>query len=101
LRAGTVPVYYGAPNIKEFDPAYGTNHTSIIRVEDFATVKELAEFLIDLAKDEERYNQYLAWKTMPPTPRFEELVHRSMDQPFIPCKLCEAVAYMKTRKIKH
>lgn len=85
----------------EFDPAYGTNQTSVIKVTDFPTTKELADFLKELAVDEERYNKYLAWKFQPPTQRFQDLTSRSMDHEFTACSLCQTVAKVKQKGNKH
>eukprot|EP01102_Stenamoeba_stenopodia_P000766 TRINITY_DN10718_c0_g1_i1.p1 TRINITY_DN10718_c0_g1~~TRINITY_DN10718_c0_g1_i1.p1 ORF type:complete len:549 (+),score=163.66 TRINITY_DN10718_c0_g1_i1:156-1802(+) len=58
LRAGTVPIYMGAPNVDTFVPP-----NSIIKVDDFKSPKELADYLMELDKDDEKYNKYLEWKT--------------------------------------
>lgn len=57
LHIGSVPVYFGAPNVREWLP----NHEqSAIHVEDFASAKHLAEFLQNLSEDE--YMTYLKHK---------------------------------------
>jgi len=58
FRAGTLPVYMGAPNVDDFCPS---NH-SIIKVTDFKSPAHLAEYLLFLDKHEEEYNKYFAWK---------------------------------------
>eukprot|EP01133_Synstelium_polycarpum_P007414 gene7414-8673_t len=58
--AGTVPVYMGAPNIDEYAP-----ENSMIKTSDFASPKELADYLNKLMNDEVAYNRYLEWKTKP------------------------------------
>ena len=60
LQAGTIPVYYGAPNVKDHVP----NH-SLIHVDDFPTEKELVEHLIEVSKNRTLYESYHAWRTQP------------------------------------
>ncbi|KAG4067795.1 hypothetical protein HA402_010481 [Bradysia odoriphaga] len=54
LIVGSVPVYFGAPNIKTWLP----NNKSAILI-DFKTPKELAEFLLNLNENDIEYNTYL------------------------------------------
>jgi len=108
LYTGTVPVYIGAPNIHEFDPLYepGPNGEvvpdwkpkSIIRVTDFKNAEELANFLKDLANDEERYNSYLAWKNVPPSPYFQKMINYTLDNDITSCRVCHYVADERERK---
>jgi hypothetical protein len=61
LIFGSVPIYLGAPNVEEFVPG----DRCYINVNAFHSVKELAEYLLHLASDERRYDEYLKWKTRP------------------------------------
>lgn len=58
-QGGAVPVVLGPPpsDYKAVAPP-----NSFIHVDDFWSVKDLAEFLQELAKDEKRYGQYFTWK---------------------------------------
>jgi len=58
LVEGSVPVYYGAPNIDEFSP----DEHSYIDVSKFQNAKELAEYLKFLDKNDTEYEKYLNWK---------------------------------------
>src|SRR6185369_8107970 len=66
LVAGTVPVYLGAPNVDEYLHA----DRCIINVADYASAAELSKHLIALAKNREKYREYLAWKNAPLRPSF-------------------------------
>ena len=65
LEAGTVPVYMGAPNVKDHAP-----NRSVIVMDDFATTEELAEYLYKVANDKELYESYHKWRTEPLPPHF-------------------------------
>jgi hypothetical protein len=66
LVAGCIPVYRGAPNIDEFGPG---DHC-FINAADFKSPKELAEYLLHVAKTPAEYDAYFAWKTRPLRPEF-------------------------------
>ena len=70
LVAGSVPVYLGAPNVRELAPADGC----FIDATDFAGPDALAAYLNDLASDDAAYARYLDWKTRGLSPRFLSLV---------------------------
>eukprot|EP00741_Cyanophora_paradoxa_P024470 tig00022075_g23627.t1 len=59
LTAGTVPIYMGSPNIRDYMP----DHKAVILVDDFPSVKELAEYLKYLDKNDTAYEEHLAWKS--------------------------------------
>jgi alpha-1,3-fucosyltransferase len=58
LRFELVPVVLGGGNYSADAPPH-----SVINARDFSSPKDLADFLIKLAADEERYQSYFAWKT--------------------------------------
>jgi hypothetical protein len=60
FEAGAVPVYFGAPNVKDHVPPH-----SIISVSDFASTKDLAMYLQKVANDKELYQEYQKWRTEP------------------------------------
>ena len=60
LETGSIPVYMGTDKIDEFLP--GNLKNSIIRVSDFNSPKELAEYLNYLSNNETAFNEYLKWK---------------------------------------
>lgn len=58
LYIGSVPVYLGSDAARDFMP---TNY-SIIMVEDFKSPKHLAQYLLELNKNDTLYNEYLRHK---------------------------------------
>ena len=60
LTTGSVPVFMGTDKIDQFLP--GNLKNSIIKVSDFNSPKELAEYLEFLSNNETAYNKYLEWK---------------------------------------
>ncbi|MCP4404616.1 MAG: alpha-1,3-fucosyltransferase [bacterium] len=90
LVAGSVPVYLGAPNIKEYMPG---KHC-FINVSDFSRPKELAEYLLKLDKNDAEYQQYLAWKRQPYKPSFLTMLERGKEHPFV--QLCQKIQTIRT-----
>lgn len=78
LLAGSVPVYYGAPNVD----AYAPGDNSFIDASKY-TPRELAELLASLSADEDERRKYLAWRTMPLRPAFLELVAEVAEDRFL------------------
>lgn len=66
LASGTLPVYFGAPNIKEHIPP-----NSIVVVDNFDTVEDLAQHLVTLTMDRRLYESYHAWRYQPIEPSFK------------------------------
>ena len=61
LIVGSVPVYLGAPNIRDFAPG----EKCYIDAADFDSPKALADFLLGLDRDDAAYGEYLEWKQRP------------------------------------
>ncbi|NWI18364.1 FUT5 fucosyltransferase, partial [Crypturellus soui] len=59
LSAGTVPVVLGPSreNYERFLPP-----DAFIHIDDFGSARELAQFLLALSEDAERYERYFAWR---------------------------------------
>ena len=57
LNLSVIPVVYGGANYSHFLPS-----KSYINVKDFKTVRDLAEYLLQLARDSEKYLEYFKWK---------------------------------------
>ena len=85
LVAGCVPVYRGAPNVEEFAPG---DHCYINAV-DFASARELAEYLLHLAKNPAEYQAYFAWKERPLREGFLKKVEIAEKDPLH--RLCEQI----------
>eukprot|EP01116_Phalansterium_solitarium_P000552 TRINITY_DN1036_c0_g2_i2.p1 TRINITY_DN1036_c0_g2~~TRINITY_DN1036_c0_g2_i2.p1 ORF type:complete len:371 (-),score=51.36 TRINITY_DN1036_c0_g2_i2:231-1343(-) len=81
LPVNTVTVYFGAPNYRDFEPGVH----SVIFVEDFASIRELATYLLFLEARPELYAEYHHWRSQPLKPAFEQL----MGQKPIWCGLCD------------
>lgn len=75
----------GARNVYRFAPA----NDSFIDVADFASPQALAEHLIAVANDAERYAALHQWRRRPIEARFVALAHESMNS--VACRVCEMV----------
>ena len=60
LESGTLPVYYGAPNVKDHAPP-----NSIISWHDFNDTTKLGEYLREVAENRTLYESYHAWRSEP------------------------------------
>ncbi|RUS27500.1 hypothetical protein BC938DRAFT_483152 [Jimgerdemannia flammicorona] len=86
FEAGTVPVYMGTDTIDKFIPS---DH-STIKVSDYKSPKELADYLIYLSEHKDEYEAYLAWKSEPMPAHLREISdNSSVDNK---CRLCGVVA---------
>ena len=82
LIAGSVPVYLGAPNIRDFAP--GEN--CYIDASDWDDPESLARHLLDVSGDEALYQSYFEWKKKPFPPKFRELLEVKKVHHFV--RLC-------------
>ena len=60
FEAGTIPIYFGSPNVKEHVP-----HHSIVHVDDYNTTHDLVLHLIEISQNRTLYESYHAWRTQP------------------------------------
>ena len=58
--AGVLPVYFGAPNIKDHVPEH-----SIVNVADYDTVADLANHLKEILENKDLYDSYHEWRYKP------------------------------------
>lgn len=60
MEAGTLPVYFGAPNVLEHVPKH-----SIIHIDEFADTPSLFRYLEQVASNHTLYDSYHAWRQLP------------------------------------
>lgn len=65
LESGTLPIYYGAPNVKEHAPPH-----SVISVQDFNTTQALVDYLNNVMNNRTLYESYHEWRSKPLPPSF-------------------------------
>jgi glycosyl transferase family 10 (putative fucosyltransferase) len=85
LVMGSVPVYLGAPNVERFAPS----PDCYIDVRDFAGPEALAEYLLELDRDDDAYQRYFDWKQRPFRPEFQALIDIQRTDPVV--RLCDLV----------
>lgn len=95
MRAGTVPVVLGAPNIERFDPLYNTDSTkkSYIHANQFKP-KDLAIHLKNLMNNRTAYEELLEWKSSGIGDEFRWFLNQRYSHEGA-CNMCKAVAYIK------
>lgn len=85
--AGSIPIYFGAPNVDELIP-FSNKSKSFIRSSDFADMKALADYLQLVATDQGLYNSYFQWKKEKKLQQsFVDLFSNCSTTAF--CRLCE------------
>eukprot|EP01137_Pigoraptor_chileana_P011932 Opistho-2@63579 len=86
LFSGAVPIYMGAPDIHLHVPG----PKSVIRTADFPGPKELAEYLMELDKDDAKYAEYFKWDRA----HTQNFVDKYCATPFY-CRMCKLVRERK------
>lgn len=85
LLAGSVPIYMGAPNVRDYIP-----HTScLVNTHDFASPAELARYIRQCYEDEDEYMKHHAWRQKPWNEDFVRKVGIQDDNPFV--RLCRVL----------
>lgn len=77
LWVGSVPVYYGAPNVADFAPADGC----YIDASKFPDPRDLAAYLKWLDETPAEYDRFFAWKNWPLKSRFLALANQEQIAP--------------------
>lgn len=85
LDSGSVPIYFGAPNVWDFVPPY-----SIIDGSKFSSLEELASYIKRLADDPVAYGEYHAWRRCRALGNYRRTRAASLDT--LPCRVCDAVS---------
>ncbi|OWM67468.1 alpha-(1,4)-fucosyltransferase [Punica granatum] len=93
LDSGSVPIYFGAPNVADFVPPH-----SIINGNKFSSMEELANYVIALSNDPVAYAEYHAWRRCGVMGNYGNARAASLDT--LPCRLCEAVSRKGGRSAK-
>lgn len=78
LILGSVPVYFGAPNIEDFSP--GEN--SYIDVRNYHSIKNLAKDIKRYCNDKSLYSSLLDWKNHPLKMSLKNLIEAQKVHPF-------------------
>ena len=88
LEAGVIPVYYGAPNVKERVPEH-----SVVRVQDFDGSYELVVHLRQIAQNRSLYDSYHAWRYTNGMSRVDQIYNftRTHDR----CRMCRMTYAMR------
>ncbi|KAG7032901.1 Alpha-(1,4)-fucosyltransferase, partial [Cucurbita argyrosperma subsp. argyrosperma] len=84
LDSGSVPIYFGAPNVWDFVPPH-----SIIDGSKFSSLEELASYVKRLANDPVAYAEYHAWRRCHTLGNYRMTRAASLDT--LPCRVCDVV----------
>eukprot|EP01080_Neovahlkampfia_damariscottae_P000828 gene828-9078_t len=94
LNSGTIPVYLGPSDIKNYEPSVG----SILYLNDFNSTKDLANEMLRISSDNDLYEKMLDWKSNGPSDNFLAAVDYTCENVF--CKICYSVADKYVPEIK-
>jgi hypothetical protein len=70
LAAGSVPLYYGAPNVHEWLPC----ENCIIHLREFASPQEAAKYIRSVSNNATLYAQFHKWRNEPILPEFQKIL---------------------------
>jgi hypothetical protein len=70
LAGGSVPLYYGAPNVDDWLPC----KDCIINLQKFPNPKAAAEFIKSVSNNANKYAQYHKWRKQPTLPKFQKIL---------------------------
>ncbi|KAL5214351.1 hypothetical protein ABZP36_003503 [Zizania latifolia] len=90
LEAGSVPIYFGAPNARDLAPP-----GSFIDGSAFSSLEELAGYVKKLAADPVAYAEFHAWRRCGVLGGYGRNRLASLDT--LPCRLCERASRMGGR----
>ncbi|XP_018785886.1 PREDICTED: alpha-(1,3)-fucosyltransferase B-like [Bactrocera latifrons] len=101
LIAGTVPIYFGSPSIRDWEPY---NHSTIY-ITDYQSPKELAKYLLELDRNDSEYVKYLQHKynqIMPITNQrlIEEFYVRTEETMFFTKFACQVLQALLAQNAK-
>lgn len=93
LRAGSVPIYIGAPNIRQYLP----HPKAAILLDDFNNDTDLMlDYITRASQNETLYNEHIAWKETPLSSYFmDSVIKKSFDS-----RLCVACDFAKQELAK-
>lgn len=87
LRAGSVPIYFGAPNVRDFLP----HPDSALLIDDFDSIDALVDYVKRASADEHLYAKHMAWKNTQLSYQFmNRVATKPMDSIF--CRTCDMIA---------
>uniref|UniRef100_A0A7S4LH80 Fucosyltransferase n=1 Tax=Eutreptiella gymnastica TaxID=73025 RepID=A0A7S4LH80_9EUGL len=91
FQAGVVPVYLGAPNVRDYEPV--ADLISIIDASEFSTPRALADHLLRVAEDDAEYSKYLEYRDhMVSVVPQKALTHDTTRSSSIECYACQVAS---------
>lgn len=87
MRAGSIPIYFGAENAKKYFPT----NTSIIFFKDFENYNKVVEYVLKVKNNSKILNQYINWPNTYSNNWYKRMKYYS----FTPCRLCRYIAKYK------
>ena len=90
LTLGVLPIVLGAPNIEEYSPVLPGGHPAFINIRDYSNMSDLAAYLDELDRDDEKYLKYFEWKNQKEVaPLYKSALQYSWRDS--PCMVCQSL----------
>jgi len=87
LRAGALPVYRGSSSVNMLLP-----HTNSIINANYMSPLELANYLREVASNDQMYQSYFEWKNIPASHNFTKVMEHSAHSFTSMCHICQKLA---------
>lgn len=91
LDVGAIPIYFGAPNVRDFVPPH-----SFIDGYQFQNIQELADYVKKVAADPLLYAEYHGWRRCGVMGNYGLARAISLDS--MPCRLCTKISQLGGRQ---
>lgn len=92
LAAGSIPVYYGAQNVRDFLP----HPDAAILVNDFKDIQDLSRYLLQISQNERLVRKHTDWRRKKLAHHFAAMLRRSKHTKV--CEICDVVRARNSSK---
>jgi hypothetical protein len=93
LAAGSIPVYLGAPNVRDFLP----HPDAAILVNDFKNTEDLSRYILQVAQSRKLVRKHTFWRRKDLAPHFAAMLQRSKHAKV--CEICDAVRALNSSQL--
>ena len=85
LQAGCIPIYFGAPNVRDV----WREPNSFVHLREFPTLRAAGEHILEISRNETLWASYHAWRKRPPPLWMKRLFFNGLGMTSL-CRMCHA-----------